>query len=206
MPLENILQALETEAEQQIAEIEQATQVELERIRSQSRAAAEVAWQQQMAAVEAPLQAEQARILNQAKLEGLQIVLGTRETLITSALEATAHSLAEISTTEAYAGLLRHLAQEAVDTLGVAGTVCVHIHSRDVALMKRIVRDMGLPARVAGGLENEEAGRAGLGGIVMTTPDGHTSLINTLETRLQRVASLHRAQIAGLVFTDEQED
>ena len=86
MPLDNILRALETKAERLEAEIEQATQAEVERIYAEAQAEAAVVRQKQLAAIEAPLRAEQARILNRAKLEALQIVMGTREQLITTAL------------------------------------------------------------------------------------------------------------------------
>ena len=184
MPLENILVALEAETERQVIEIEQETQVEIERIRSNTKAEVEDARQKHVAAIQLPVQAEQARILNQAKLEALQIVMGAREDLITSVLEATTHRLAEIPITGAYAGLLQQLTQEAVDTLGVDSTLCLHVHSRDVALMNCIVREMGLLATVTGGLENEGSSGNCLGGVVATTPDGRISLVNTLETRL----------------------
>lgn len=205
MPLENILAALEAETEHRIIEIEQAARVEVERIRSNTKAEAEVARQKHMAAIQAPLQAEQARILNQAKLEALQIVMGARENLITSALEATTHCLTEIPSTEMYAGLLRELVQEAVNTLGRDDMLYLYVHSRDAGLMNCIVGEMGLLATVEEGLENEGTSQNSLGGVVVTTPDGRIRLVNTLKTRLHRVASLHRAQIAKLVFGSEQE-
>lgn len=205
MSLNNILQALEAEAGRQVAEIEHAAQVEIERIRSQTKVKAEVVRQKHMAAIKAPLQAEQTRILNQAKLAAVQIIMGTRETLISSALEATIGRLAEITVTPAYAGLLQYLAQEAVDTLGVDGRLCLQVHSRDVTLTSQIVRELALLATVEGGLESKDASRNRIGGMVMTTSDRRISLDNTLEVRLQRVASLHRAQIARLIFGNEQE-
>jgi vacuolar-type H+-ATPase subunit E/Vma4 len=205
MSLKNILEALEADAERQVVEIEQATQAEIERIRTQAQAEAEVVQQKRMAAIQTPLQAEQARILNQAKLEALQIVMGTREALITSALEATAHRLAEMPTTGAYAGVLQQLTREAIDMLGMDGRLCLHVQSCNIELMRRIVQEMGLSATVAGGLENENSSPNCLGGVVVTTPDGCISLANTLEARLQRVASLYRARIARMVFGDEQE-
>lgn len=205
MSLKNILEALEAEAKRQVIEIEQATQTEIERIRTQAQAEAEVARQKRLAAIQAPLQAEQARILNQAKLEALQIVMGTREALITSALEAAGYRLTEISTSEAYAGLLQELTLEAIDTLGLNGRLCLHVQSCNLELMRRIVQEMGLSATVAGGLEDENASPNCLGGVVVTNSGGRISLINTMAARLQRVAGLYRAQIAKIVFGDQQE-
>ena len=66
MPLANILQALEAEAERRVAEIDQSVQAEIDRIHAQAQAEAVVARQKQVAAIAAPLRAEQARLVGGA--------------------------------------------------------------------------------------------------------------------------------------------
>jgi vacuolar-type H+-ATPase subunit E/Vma4 len=205
MSLEKILQSLEAEADNQIIEIEQSAQAEIERLRTQAQAEAETVQQKRVAAIQAPLQAERARILNRAHLDGLQIILGTREALIDSALELTARRLAALGTTNGYASLLKQLTQEALDTIGIGGQFCLHVQSCDAALMGRLVQDMDLQCTVAGDLDNGDTSQNCLPGVVVTTPDGRISLVNTLETRLQRAANLYRAQIAKIIFGNEQE-
>jgi vacuolar-type H+-ATPase subunit E/Vma4 len=202
MPLENILQALEIEAERLVAEIGQATQAEGDRIRRDAQAEAADVRQKPIAAIKAPLRAEQARILNQAKLEALQIVLGTREELIRAVLEATARRLEERYSTKQYADLLQQLTQEAVAVLGVK-EVCLRVQSSDVDLMKCIVQKLGLSATVTGGLEDDEATAGNGAGVVATTLDGRISLINTPAARLARAAGLYRLQIAKMIFEDQ---
>lgn len=206
MPLANILQALEAEAERRVAEIEQAAQAEITQIHAQAQANAVAVRQKQCAAITAPLRAEQARILNQAKLEALQIVQGTRENLMREVLEATTQRLAELTSTTGYAEVLRQLAQEAVDTLGANGQVCLRVQSDDVTLVERIAQELGLSAVVTGGLEHEDSLAGSEGGLVASTPDGRISLLNTPAVRLRRVASLYRAQIAELLFDPQPED
>lgn len=205
MSTERILQALEAETERQIAEIEQAAQKEIEQIYAQAQAEAAAGRQKRLDAVQAPLQAEQTRILNQAKLEALQIVLGMRESLINSALEATAHHLADLVTSEAYAQVLWQLTEEALDTLDVAGQVRLRVQDRDVPLMGCLVQEMGLSADVEGGLEERTSSWGCPGGVVVTAADGHIRLVNTLAARLQRVASLYRPQIADMLCGASQE-
>ncbi len=212
MSTEKILQALETETERQIAEIEQATQKEIEQIHAQAQAEAAAVRQKRLAAVQAPLQAEQTRILNQAKLEALQIVLGMRESLINSALEATARHLTDLVTSEAYTQVLWQLTEEALDTLDVDDQVRLRVQDRDVPLMRRLVQEMGLSAEVEGGLEVGDALRGTgtsswgcPGGVVVTAADGRIRLVNTLAARLKRVASLYRPQIADMLCGDSQE-
>jgi vacuolar-type H+-ATPase subunit E/Vma4 len=199
MPLANILRALEAEAERLVTEIDQAAQAEVERIRAEAEAEAAVVRQKHLTAIQAPLRAEQARILNHAKLEALQIVLGTREELITAALERTTCRLAEQPSAEGYAGLLQQLTEEAVTVLD-AKELCLRVRSSDVALMERIVQELGLAAVVTGGLEEDETTAGYGGGVVATTLDGRIRLINTPTARLARAASLYRRQIATMMF------
>jgi len=103
MSLNKILQALEAEAAAELAEIERAAEVEIARVRAEGRGKrAPAAQQRHTPAIEAPLQAERARILNQAKLESLQTVMGTREELMRAALEAAAARLAILPDGETY--------------------------------------------------------------------------------------------------------
>jgi vacuolar-type H+-ATPase subunit E/Vma4 len=202
MPLENILQALETETERLVAEIDQATQAEIDRILAEAQAEAAIARQKHIAAIKAPLRAEQACILNQAKLEALQIVQGTREELIRAGLEAAACLLEMRASAEQYPDLLQQLTAEAVAVLG-AKEASLRVRSSDVALMNDIVQRLGLSATVTGGLEDDEAIAGNGGGVVATTLDGRISLINTPTIRLSRAASLYRLQIAKMMFEEQ---
>ncbi len=205
MPLENILQALEAETARQVTEIAQSAQAEVARIRAQAQVQATAVQQQHMLAMQAPLQAERARIVNQAKLEALCAVMGTRETLMASALEVAARRLGTLSASLAYPALLRRLTQEAVDRLGTPSQLRLRVRSCDVELMCGLVEEMGLAATVEGDLESEASPWGCLGGVVVATPDERISLANTLATRLQRAASLYRSDIAALVCGDGQE-
>jgi vacuolar-type H+-ATPase subunit E/Vma4 len=202
MALDNILQALEAEANQHIAELEQAAQTELAAIRTQAQANAEAARQQQLAAIKLPIRTERTRLLNQAKLEALQRVLDTREALISSVLEEAGRRLAALPGLASYPVLLQQLTQEAVEALDGVGRLHVRVAKRDLALMNRIVEQLALSAVVEENLDREPAE---WGGVVVTSTDGRISLINTLATRLERVARLYRARIAELIFDDEQE-
>jgi vacuolar-type H+-ATPase subunit E/Vma4 len=182
-----------------------AAQAEIERIRAQAQVEAVTVRQKHLAAIRVPLQAEQARILNQAKLESLQIVMGTRETLIASVLEAAARRLAALPTMETYADLQQRLLREAADTLGIDSGLHLHVHSCDVELMGHIVQKMGLSAAVEGDLENEASSWACPGGLVATNSDERVRLVNTLDARLGKVADLYRYQIAEMLFGGRRE-
>ena len=200
MSLEKILQALEAEAVRQVVTIEQECRVEVERIHTEALAKAEQVRQKRLEAIQAPLRIEQARILNEAKLKALRTVLGAREDLITAVLETTARRLADLSNTAAYSQLLPRLLKEAVDKLGRQGQLRLRVQPQDVEIAEQIVQEMGLSAKVEGNLQNEGTWNVALGGLIVTTSDERISLVNTLEARLQRVASLHRTEIVEMIL------
>jgi len=205
MPLANILQALEAESARQVADIAQMAQAEVARIRAQAQVQASAVQQQHMLAQQAPLQAERTRIVNQARLEALRVVMGTRETLMASALEMAARCLSTLSASPAYPALLRRLTQEAIARLGTPSQLRLRVRSCDVELMCGLVEEMGLVATVEGNLESEASPWGCLGGVVVATPDERISLANTLAARLQRAATLYRSDIATLVCANGQE-
>lgn len=205
MALEHILQALEAEAAQQIALIEQAAETQVQQIRSQAEAEAEVVRQKHLAAGRALLQVERTRLLNRAKQQASQMVLRARESLLSSALTATAKYLAALTGTASYPHLLRQLVQETVDTLGTDEPLCLHVDEQDVEVVEEIVRQMGLSASVTGDLKaitpSKQNGQS-LGGLVVTVAGGRVMLNNTLAARLLRASILYRAQIAEIILAE----
>lgn len=206
MALENILQALEAEAAKKIAAIKGEALAEVEKIQSQARAEAAAIRRQQLEAARVRLQTEQARILNLARQKALQRVLGTREELIRAALDQAARELAALSDTEEYVLVLQQLLKESLETLGGAGPFKLWVQRQDVELLEQIIAKMDVQATVEANLTGEGQWDAELGGLITATPDGRIRLINTLETRLQRVATLYRAQIAHMVLNHIEQE
>jgi V/A-type H+/Na+-transporting ATPase subunit E len=206
MSLDKILEALKAETDQQIAEIERAAQVEIRRIHAKAQVEAVAVGQRHLPEIQVPLRAERARIINQAKLEALRLVMGTREVLIESALDLAASHLAALAGGDLDGRILQELAREASGALGADRGLRLRVQSRDVASMERIARETGLPATVEGGLEKQASLRGSLGGLVAATCDGRISMINTLDARLQRVANLHRSEIAEILLDHAHED
>jgi vacuolar-type H+-ATPase subunit E/Vma4 len=207
MSLDKILQALEAEATQGIAQIERAADLEIARIRAEAEVKAAVARQRHAPALAAPLHAERARILNQAKLEALRTVMGTREELMRAAVTAAAAHLAASSGNETYALALEGMTCEAVTELGQDAALLLRVESRDRPAMEGIVERLRLQATVEDGatVGDEAASEHWCdcpGGVVATTADGRITLDNTLSVRLQRVSALYRSAIAAMLFDE----
>jgi vacuolar-type H+-ATPase subunit E/Vma4 len=207
MPLEAILQALDAEAARELAAIKQAGQAEIAQIEADADRQASLARQKQIDAICAPLKAEQARLINQAKLKALQIVLGTREELISAAMEATARNLADFTESAAYPELLKQLACEAAAPLGADQPLRFRVRTEDVPLMEQLAQQLNLDATVIADLREEDTvWDSGLGGVIASTADRRVSVVNTLEARLQRAATVHRAKLAGWLLATSGED
>ena len=205
MSLDRILQALESEAEGQIAAIEREGQAKIRQLQAQTEANIATLREKHLIARQAEAQAETVRIINRAKLEALQVEIGAREKLLTLAVETAAHHLETDYAAETRTELLRLLIQEAVETLAADGPLQIHVQNRDVIRAQQIVRDLALPAEVHGDRSVDDAAWGYLGGVVISPAAGQVSLVNTLDVRLQRVASLYRAQIARLLFNQPEE-
>jgi V/A-type H+/Na+-transporting ATPase subunit E len=211
MSLAKILQALEAEAAQEIAEIERAADAEVARIRAEAQDKAAAARHKHAPALAAPLHAERARILNQAKLEALRTVMGTREELMRAAVAAAADHLATLPEDEAYALALESMTCEAVAALGQNPGLLLRVESCDRPIMERIVERLRLQATIEEGAtagdgaagDDALGGRCDCpGGVVVTTADGRVTLDNTLGVRLQRVSALYRSVIAAMLFDE----
>lgn len=201
MPLEAILQAIDAEAERQIAGITAATRAEIAQIEADAQARAEAIRQSHVDAARTRLRAERSRILNRANRQALQIILGTREAAISAALDDTAEQLAQFTDSAAYTDLLHTLAQESAAALGQDQPLCITVKAADVPLMEQVVAALGLSATVKADLETgDTVWNSGLGGLIAATADRRVSLVNTLETRLYRAAQLYRAQLAEWLF------
>jgi vacuolar-type H+-ATPase subunit E/Vma4 len=155
MSLEHILEALETQTERQIAQLEQATQAKIEQIQAQAHTEAETLQQQQLQNIQPALQAEQARLLNQARVQAMQTVTATREAAILTLIEAVTQQLATLSAGPDYPALLRCLTQEAVATLPGQDNLCLHVKVADQELMRQLVQGLGLTATILADLPEE---------------------------------------------------
>lgn len=206
MPLEAILQAIDAEAERQVADITRLAQDQVAQINADGQVQAQAIRQRHLAAIQAPLKAEQARIINQAKLQALQIVLGTREELISDLLETTADQLTNFSQQAEYAAFLKELVQETTAWLGADQPLRWRVKEPDVGLMQAALQSLGLTAIVDAGLDGENTvWNGGMGGLIALTADERIGVVNTLEMRLQRAANLYRGQIAAWLFESPTE-
>ena len=189
-PLNDLLSAIEADAKEERARLDESSRAEVEAILSRARAEAETARAEPVETQEPELQREADRRIGAARVEAARLLREVREESFGDLLEETRKRLGTLRGTDQYGGVLRALLQEAHAALSNARVM--RVDPRDESLASELAGEYGLTVeptlRTAGGLE-------------LADDDGR-SLRNTFEERLAnaepelRMAYGHR--LAGL--------
>jgi vacuolar-type H+-ATPase subunit E/Vma4 len=181
MALSDILEAMEAEADAELAQIARQEREGVAQIRESAGREIEALNEYRRQAGLAPLQRARARRLNRARQAAQAAAGRARDGLLREAFTVARSWLAELRANATYPAILRALALEALAQ--IEGDAVLHGDPRDEALL-----------RVVG------AGRlrldlTTLGGVEAHSPDGRIIVDNTLEARLSKSEPLLRHEI-----------
>ncbi|MBI5649957.1 MAG: V-type ATP synthase subunit E [Chloroflexi bacterium] len=190
MPLANILRAMQTQADAEIARITDAAECEAEQLIAEAETQATAIRARHRARVEPLLATEAAAILNRAKLGALRELANAREHLLNDAFAQAHAQLASMRGSNHYAAIFRALAREAIQNLN--GDLVARVDPRDVALAHATLT--ALNANVA-----IETAPIPLGGLELHTRDGRIVIVNTLSARLERARETLRGPVARIL-------
>ncbi|MBI4444502.1 MAG: hypothetical protein HY645_01230 [Acidobacteria bacterium] len=196
MSLEKILEALENEAGSQIEQILNSANADAERIKAEASAKGRLLQEEDKTAVQGQIHLERTRILNQAKSQSRQIILKTREELISRIAEAALEHLGRLRQEADYPHILGELVMEAISFLEQRRGVRLKVSEADGDQAIQIADDLGIEANIEPTLHCS-------GGVKAVSTDGRILVDNTFEERLQRALFLYRTEIARLAFPEE---
>lgn len=183
MALEDILRAMEGQAQAEAAAILAKAEAEAREIKTRHSAS-----------IMPRLRDERTRLLSEAKLVALREVMDAREALLEDAFNAAQVELAGLRDKPEYPRYLNQLTREVVGQLG--DELSIVVDARDEARMYRITGELGVQARISIGLDTA-------GGLEGSTPDGRVTVVNTIEMRLQRSRRYLRRDIAFLLSAED---
>lgn len=183
MALADLLQAIEREADEELAQLERESEAEAERIRERARAEASALEAELASAAEPVARAEAERLPALARVEAAATLRNAREEALAPVLDAVRARLARAREDARYPELLRALLAESHAALPEA--VVVRVDARDEALARQ----------VAGSLRVEPVLQS-WGGVELVSEDGR-AVRNTLERRLENAAPLLRLRFAA---------
>ncbi len=190
MPLEHILNAMQTQAERRIAEISSLAEAQAARMIGEAEAEAETTRAGLLAGVGPKVSIQAAIRQNRAKLTALRTAATAREQLIVDSFQQAESSLAEIRESPDYVPIFRALAREAVRGLG--DDMIATVDPRDADLARAVFAEIGVSAEIR---EREIP----LGGLVVATGDQRIIVDDTLASRLERARDALRRPVAAIL-------
>ncbi len=192
MALADILRALETEAEVEIAHLREQSDATVAQIHAEAEADAQAIRERHRRDVLLPLQEESARRLNRARLAALRATSGARERLFAEALVCARERLARLRTDPCYPVILQALVAEALEQLDSA--IVMRADPRDEKILCELLPEVQLQFDLStwGGIEVREV-------------DGQITITNTLEARLAQSEERLRQEAMPL-FEQERLD
>jgi V/A-type H+/Na+-transporting ATPase subunit E len=195
MSLEAILAAIRASSEQQVEALERQAATEAAAILEAARQEADRVRREACARAALPAHREHARIIHRARLLHLRTVGDAREAAIDAALEAARSRLADTRSDAGYPVVLKLLTEEALaeleSSLEDVARARLEADPRDEAILAPLLKQLDLHAAAGYSLDC-------WGGIVARSEDGRITVINTLESRLERATPFLRRYLAAL--------
>ena len=190
MPIANILGAMQTQADAEIARITDAAEREAAQLLAEAETQASAVRARHRARVEPLIATESASVLNHAKLGALRAYANAREHLVNDAFAQAHARLVCVRASNDYAAIFRALAREAIQAL--RGDLIARVDPRDVALAHATFTALGANVAI-------QAAPIPLGGLELATRYGRIVIDNTLAARLERAREMLRGPVARIL-------
>ena len=171
-PLNDLLSAIEADAKEERARLDESSRAESDEILAQARAEAETVRAEPVKAQEPEFRRESARRIGAARVEATNLLREAREESFDQLLRVARSRLSTLRASERYRDVLRDLLEEAQAALPNARRLCVD--AIDEALASELADEYGL---------NVELTLQTSGGLELVAGDGR-SIRNTFEERL----------------------
>lgn len=192
MAIDDLIKAVESSGQERIAEIQERSRAEADEI---IRDAQEKDLPIKRRFMDEAIQAvsiQRNKILSEAREKSRMEVIQSKNEVFERVFEEAGQSLAEIRKKPHYREILKRLLLEATGDLGADGII-LHIDMRDEDLLKDLMKEMNVSARIMTDLSCA-------GGLNAYSSDERFVIFNTLESRLKKAKELYRPEIFSLLF------
>lgn len=187
MAYENLLKSVEESAEEKERESEENAQKQADAIRREAKKLAEEVVERTVREAENAADIERNKQLFLAKGKIKEQALMTREKMFETAFEMAGQRLAVVRQDGKYPGIFRRLLEETISATG-EGPFVIHVDPRDFDLCTKMLEAMKVSCEIRTDLPC-------MGGLSASSPDGHITISNTIESRLERVREHKRREI-----------
>jgi vacuolar-type H+-ATPase subunit E/Vma4 len=187
MAIEDILRALEEQAQAECEEIRTEASEHAEHIVREGEQEAERIRAAHARQAEQDASKRSTRTLNTARLEAKARVSKIKGTALEGVFQRASEQLGAVRGSPEYPRLFKRLAEEALADIDTDAKV--HVDAADVDLARRVVSEIGVSAEVLGDVTSA-------GGLVVELDEGRIMRRNTFEDRLSRARSSLQADVA----------
>lgn len=193
MSLEKILERIRIQSEQKSAEIVRQAEEEACTLLAQAQLKANAVYEEAFREAQRPAEGECARLLNEARFEADCVLGQTREHFIDTVIHRLRERLACIRESANYAQILGRQLREVLPpengSVPAREQMILETDPRDCELMAELLLKAGLPFEIRGTLEC-------MGGVNATSPGRGSTVVNTLDSRLERALPYLRRELA----------
>jgi V/A-type H+/Na+-transporting ATPase subunit E len=191
MAIEDIIRALEEQADAECREIVDAASEQASAILADARGEADKIVAEKSAHADSAGQARASQLLNAARLDNKRSLASARERGIGEVYDTAAGELAKLRGDRSYPALFRSLLAEALS--GVEGDAVVQVDPADKALAESTLAELEVKASV-------DTSTSMTGGVTVATRGMRVFRRNTLEDRMARARKIGQSQVAEILF------
>ncbi len=192
MPYEDLIQSVESSANERIVEIQERAQKEAEEIIQQARSKENGIKTRNLEEARKILEIERTKQISAIKEERKMQVTKVKDSLFQRAFQIAQERLDTARLHPKYREHLRLLLQEVLEEMK-GQEVVIHIDPRDESLCREILKELQCNSELVLDLNSA-------GGVIVHSSDGSYRILNTIETRLEKAREHLRKDLFSLLF------
>ncbi len=192
MPYEDLIQSVESSANERIVEIQERAQKEAEEIIQQARSKENGIKTRNLEEARKILEIERTKQISAIKEERKMQVTKVKDSLFQRAFQIAQEKLDTARLRPKYREHLRLLLQEVLEEMK-GQEVVIHIDPRDESLCREILKELQYNSELVLDLNSA-------GGLIVHSSDGSYRILNTIETRLEKAREHLRKDLFSLLF------
>ncbi|MBU4194654.1 MAG: V-type proton ATPase subunit E [Actinobacteria bacterium] len=192
MALEAILRALDMKAQADIEAVKAEAQERVAEIESEVEREAARTRRQTLKKAEDKIRGEANAIVYSASIKARNELVKAQEEAVDEAFRVAEQRLLSVSEGEGYPGILEALLDECLEYF--SGEVVIGVRGEDREPVERMMADRQVPYRIS------ETPLDAAGGLTASSADGEITVLNTLESRLEKARDKLKLVISNALF------
>ncbi|MBU4302561.1 MAG: V-type proton ATPase subunit E [Actinobacteria bacterium] len=192
MALEAILRALDMKAQADIEAVKAEARERVAEIESEVEREAARTRRQTLKKAEDKIRGEANAIVYSASIKARNELVKAQEEAVDEAFRVAEQRLLSVSEGEGYPGILEALLDECLEYF--SGEVVIGVRGEDREPVERMMADRQVPYRIS------ETPLDAAGGLTASSADGEITVLNTLESRLEKARDKLKLVISNALF------